>query len=164
MDIVDQEILHILHRNARSTLSSIAKKINLSTPAVGERIAKLERQGVLEKYTIKINRKQIQLPLTAFVLVRLTPTADIILFRKKISGIPNVLECHHVAGSYDYLLKIVVRDTADLENFLMNQLKKIEGVAVSSTFISLSAIKEEMNPKIGGEESESGLISESYDE
>lgn len=72
-------------------------------------------------------------------------SADIKSFRKAILNLPNVLECHHIAGKYDYILKISVKDTDALEDFLINSLKKIDGVASSNTLISLSVLKEEFN-------------------
>ena len=59
--------------------------------------------------------------------------------------LPDVLECHHLAGAYDYLLKVSVRDTDALESFLTNKLKKITGVSSSNTFITLATLKEELN-------------------
>lgn len=145
MDIIDQEIINLLKKDSRMTASSISKKVNLSIPAVTERINKLDKLNIITNYTIKLNRKKLGYKLIAFICVVLEQAADIQYFRNEILKLNSVMECHHVAGQYDYILKICVRDTDDLENFLMNHLKKIKGVASSNTLISLSVLKEDVN-------------------
>ena len=145
MDEIDVRILQQLKENARSTASEISRQVNLSVPAVAERIRKLEASGVIEKFTIKVDRARQGYHLLAFIMVILDKTEHIAPFRQEICRCENVLECHHLAGSADYMLKVLVRNTGELEDFLMNKLKKIEGVVSSNTFISLSALKEEIN-------------------
>ena len=145
MDEIDIKILNHLKENARATASEISKQINLSIPAVAERIRKMEVSGAIEKFTIKINRAQQGYHLLAFIMVTIDKTENIMPFREEICQCPNVLECHHLAGPADYMLKVLVRNTLELEDFLMNKLKKIDGVVSSNTFISLSTLKEEVN-------------------
>ena len=145
MDEIDKNILNILEKDSRKSASAIGEIVNLSVPAVLERMKKLDKANIITEYTIKINRKKLGLSLAAFILVVLERSADIKGFRDKITQIPNVLECHHVAGQYDYILKICVKDTDDLEHFLMDVLKNIDGVASSNTLISLSILKENFN-------------------
>ena len=145
MDEIDREIITILKKNSRISASAISKSVNLSVPAVLERMNKLDKQGYITQYTVKLDRKKTGCHLTAFICVVLEMSADIKSFRKAILNLPNVLECHHIAGKYDYILKISVKDTDALEDFLINSLKKIDGVASSNTLISLSVMKEEFN-------------------
>lgn len=145
MDELDIKILNYLNLNSRATASEISKIINLSVPAVSERIRKMELSGSIEKFTIKINREKQGYHLLAFIMVVIDKTENILPFRETVCGCKNVLECHHLAGPADYMLKVLVRNTAELEDFLMNKLKKIEGVVSSNTFISLSTLKEELN-------------------
>ncbi len=145
MDTIDQEILNELKINGRASASEISKKVNLSVPAVAERIRKLEQAGIIEQYTVKIDRQKTEQNLLAFIFVSIDGTDNTETFRKKIVRYPSVLECHHVAGSYDYFLKVVAKDTAALEDFLTTSLKKINGVANSNTIISLATLKEELN-------------------
>ena len=77
--------------------------------------------------------------------VNIDKTEHINAFRSQITVLPGVLECHHLAGAYDYLLKVSVSDTDALESFLTNKLKKITGVSSSNTFITLATLKEELN-------------------
>lgn len=145
MDTIDLNIINVLKENSRSSTSEISKRVNLSIPAVGERIRKLEEAGIIEKYTIKVNRDKINFKLLAFVFVNIDKTENIEEFRKSIVQYNSVLECHHVAGEYDYLLKVLVEDTKSLENFISYMLKDIKGVAKSNTIITLSSLKEDIN-------------------
>ena len=145
MDELDVKILNQLKLNARASASEISRQINLSVPAVVERIRKLEASGTIAQFTIKIDRASQGYHLLAFITVVLDHTKNILPFREAICRCPNVLECHHLAGTADYMLKVLVRNTLELEYFLMNTLKKIDGVVSSNTFISLSTLKEEIN-------------------
>lgn len=145
MDAIDYAILHELKKNGRASASEISKKVNLSIPAVAERIRKMEQAEIIQQYTIKINRNKIGKHLLAFIFVNIDRTEHIHDFRDTIVQQDCVLECHHVAGTYDYLLKVIVEDTQDLENFLSKTLKNIKGVFCSNTIVTLITLKEEMN-------------------
>ena len=144
MDSTDRAILSLLKQNARASASEISKRVSLSVPAVSERIKKLEQSGVIRQYTVRLDRQLTGEKLVAFIFVNLDKTESITPLRETIVTYPCVLECHHVAGPYDYLLKVAVEDTQALENFLTQTLKKMGGVAGSNTIISLAALKEEM--------------------
>ncbi|SHH65445.1 Lrp/AsnC family transcriptional regulator [Clostridium intestinale] len=145
MDTIDLKIIDSLKENSRATTSEISKKVNLSIPAVSERIRKMEEAAIIEKYTVKINRDKTDFKLLAFIFVNINETGNIEGFRKNIINYKSVLECHHVAGEYDYLLKVLVEDTKSLEYFISNVLKKMKGVCKSNTIITLSSLKEEIN-------------------
>jgi Lrp/AsnC family leucine-responsive transcriptional regulator len=145
VDSIDLKIINVLKENSRTTISIISKKVNLSIPAVAERIRKMEQLDIIEKYTIKVNRDKINYKLLAYVFVNIDKTENVEEFRKYIVQYSSVLECHHVAGEYDYLLKVLVEDTKALEYFLSNTLKKIKGVFKSNTIIVLSSLKENIN-------------------
>lgn len=145
MDEIDEHILDILKENGRATASEISRKVALSVPAVAERIRKLEQSGIIEKYMIKINKQVTGYHLMAFIFVNIDQTENIQEFRQKIVLEKNVLECHHMAGAYDYLLKVIVSDTDELEYFISNVLKNIKGVSNTQTLIRLSTLKEEIN-------------------
>lgn len=146
MDNLDYKILDLLKKNARIQISEISKSIKLSIPAVSERIRKLDEAGIIEKYTIKINREKTNSSLLAFIFVNIDKPEHIAGFRSSIIKFSSVLECHHLAGEYDYMLKVALSDTKALEEFISNKLKKITGVQKTNTIISLSSIKEEINP------------------
>ncbi|MDF2595292.1 MAG: transcriptional regulator [Clostridia bacterium] len=144
MDEIDLRILNMLKENSRYTVSEISKTINLSIPAVSERIRKMEASKIIEQYTIKVNRESMNYKTLAFVFVTIDETENIEGFRRDIVNNQSVLECHHVVGEYDYLLKVLVEDPKSLEHFLSNQLKKIKGVIRTNTIISLLSLKENM--------------------
>jgi len=145
MDSIDLNIIDVLKENSRSSTSEISKKVNLSIPAVAERIRKMDEARIIEKYTIKVNRDKTNFKLLAFVFVNIDKTENVEEFRKSIVQCSSVLECHHVAGEYDYLLKVLTEDTKSLEYFVSHVLKKIKGVVKSNTIIALSSLKENIN-------------------
>lgn len=145
MDSIDLNIIDELKNNSRAQISDISRKVNLSIPAVSERMRKLEEADIIEKYTIKINREKLNYNLLALIFVDIEKTEYIEDFRASIVKFNSVLECHHLAGEYDYFLKVIVKDTKDLECFITDKLKKIKGVDKTNTIIVLSSIKEEIN-------------------
>ncbi len=145
MDDIDQMILNVMKENGRATVSEISKKVRLSVPAVSERIKKLEDGHIIEHYTIKVNREKMGYGLMAMVFVNIEDTVHVKNFREKVIHFKEVLECHHMAGEYDYMLKVLATGTGELEDFLSTKLKGIKGVQKSSTFIVLSTLKETIN-------------------
>lgn len=147
MDAFDSKILKLLMQNSRITGAEIARKVNLSLPAVTERLRKLPKSGMIDKYTIKLNREKLSLHVTAFINVWIDHTKSTNV-KEQIIAMGEVLEVHHVAGDCDLLLKVMVRDTAALEDLLVNKIKALRAVTRTSTTIILSTYKEEINPKI----------------
>ncbi|MBP1745268.1 MAG: transcriptional regulator [Firmicutes bacterium] len=145
MDMIDEKILDCLKEHGRKTASEISKNVNLSIPAVSERIRKLEDSGVIEKYEVKLNRNKLGYKLLAIIFVNIDETSNVSGFRESIVGFPQVIECHHMAGEYDYMLKVLLADTDELEDFLSKKLKSIKGVQKSNTLIVLSTLKEKAN-------------------
>ena len=145
MDQIDINILEAMKVNGRATASEISKKVNLSIPAVSERIRKLEETNVIEQYSIKTNRSKMGYKLLTMVFVNIDQTANIENFRETIVQFDEVIECHHMAGEYDYMLKVLLKDTSELEDFLSKKLKAIQGVQKSNSLIILSTLKETAN-------------------
>ena len=142
-DELDRLILEELQKDARISNAELARRVQLSPPATLARIRRLEESGLIKGYTTNIDRKMAGYDLLCFVSVSLQvhDTDQLYAFRGAIREIPRVLECHHVTGDYDYLLKVVARDTADLEDFLVNQLTPAPGVARIHTSVVLSETK-----------------------
>lgn len=145
MDIIDEKIIDVLKENSRATASQISKTVNLSIPAVSDRIKRLEESNIIEKYTIKLNREKLGYKLMAFVFINIDSPPNIHGFRELVIEFSEVIECHHMAGEYDYMIKVLVSDTTELEDFLSNKLKSIKGVQKSNTLIALSTLKEKNN-------------------
>jgi len=146
MDHYDNRILQLLSGNSRITGADIARKVNLSLPAVTERLRKLDRSGYIDRYTIKMNRQKLGITILAFIQVWIDHSKGATNL-DVITALHEVLECHHVAGDYDLLLKVVVKDTAALEELLVKKIKGIKSVTRTSTTIILSTYKEEINIK-----------------
>lgn len=143
LNATDKKILEILQTDAKITNVELAAKVGISPPAMLERVKKLESSGIIEKYVALINPQKVGRETFAMVSVSLTqhqlPTIN--LFVKEINKLEEVLECFHVTGKEDFLLKVVVKNIPDYEKFILEKLTKIKGVSrVNTTFI-LSAFK-----------------------
>jgi Lrp/AsnC family leucine-responsive transcriptional regulator len=145
MDATDERILEALKQNGRATASQIGRLVNLSVPAAAERIRRLAKSGIIEGYTVRLNRALLGYRLLAMVFVGIAATQDIESFRKSAVQCAEILECHHTAGEYDYLLKVLVEDTDALERFLSKKLKAMPGVVRTNTVVVLSTIKQTLN-------------------
>ena len=148
MDHIDEKILVILKKNGKASATEISKIVGLSIPAVSERIRKMEHNGIIEGYGAKISRRKTGYNVTAFIMVNLERSGEDDEFRQNVVGFQEVLECHHVVGAFDYLLKVLVKTPDDLEHFLMDKLNENPTVASSQTFMCLSTLKEEWNVEI----------------
>lgn len=145
MDGIDRRILEALKENGRATASDIGKAVKLSVPAVTERMRKLQETGVIERYTVRINRKKAGYGLCAVAFVNLRANSDAQAFESDVIRCPEVVECHRIAGAYGYLLKVLSEDTAELDRFLCRRLKAMPGVEAIHTMVVLSTLKEAIN-------------------
>lgn len=143
MDDIDHRLLDLLQRNGRATQSELAREVGLSQPAVAERIKKLEERSVIVGYAARVDAAQLGLDITAFVGVGIDHPKHFDGFLRRVKGLEEVLECHRVAGSDSYLLKIKTRNTRTLDRLLVEVLRTIPGVTRTCTTIVLASIKEE---------------------
>ncbi|HUX08066.1 MAG TPA: Lrp/AsnC family transcriptional regulator [Acidobacteriota bacterium] len=143
MDKIDAEILNNLQVNGRITNSELAKRVGLSAPSVLERVRKLEESGVISGYSARINPDKVGRGTTCFVAVSLAlhQQDSIKSFKQEIDDIPEVLECFHITGEEDYLLRVTVRDMQHYRDLLLNRLTKIPGLSKLKTMVVLSQIK-----------------------
>jgi Lrp/AsnC family transcriptional regulator, leucine-responsive regulatory protein len=138
MDATDLRILTILAENGRAPFSEIAEQIGFSGPATADRVRRLEERGAIRGYAAEIDPAAIGLGLTAFVAVTLGGPGDRAPFLAGIARMTEVVECHHVAGDDDYLLKVHVDGTLGLEQFVSEGLKSLTGVVRTRTTVVLS--------------------------
>ena len=139
---MDSEILRRLQHNARETWAALANALGVTGPAIAERVKKLEDRGVIRGYRAVIDPGLVGYTLLAFVAVTVERPDLRGTFLEKVMSLPEVLECHHVAGDYDYLLKIRCRDTTDLERVISDELKSFEGIVRTRTTIAMKTVKE----------------------
>jgi len=140
MDNLDIKILKLLQQNSRVTASEISNRINLSVPAVGDRLKKLDASGIIEKYTVILNAKKMNKHLMIIMFISLESPKFTDPFINIVQLDDEIVECHYIAGDYDYALKIITESTASLER-LLNKIKNIPGVQKTKTNVSLSTIK-----------------------
>lgn len=143
LDDMDQAILRELQADARLSNAELARRINLSQPAVHNRVRRLEARGFIRRYVTLLDRDMAGYDLLCFIHVRMQihQFDQIALFRERVKTIPQVLECYHVTGEYDYLLKVVVRNRHDLEDLVVNHLTPIPGVAHILTSLVFAEVK-----------------------
>ncbi len=140
---MDRALLRHLQVDARLSNAELARRVNLSAPGLQKRLRKLEENGVIERYATLVDREALGYDMLCFIQVTLRrhePEA-IRLFRELVQTMPEVLECHHITGEYDYLLKVVVRNRKHLEEFLVNTLTPAPGMDKIRTSLMLSEIK-----------------------
>jgi len=145
MDSIDAKILKILSKNADATATSISESINLSVPAINKRIQKLKKDGMIRRFTVLTNGKNIGKPIMAFVLLVVKASNQGETFLDYVRGDDDILECFSVTGEYDYLIKVCAADMESLKNKL-SQIKLHNGVVKSHTMISL--LEQKFSPTI----------------
>ncbi|MGE4353269.1 MAG: Lrp/AsnC family transcriptional regulator [Oscillospiraceae bacterium] len=148
MDSIDIKILQFLKNNARITASEISNLINLSVPACSERLKKLESSGVIKQYTTIIDNRYLKKTLTAMMFVSLERPQFTDRFVDYINTEDDILECHYLAGDFDYLMKIITENTDTLEA-LLNRIKSVPGVQKTRTIVVLSSVKNNYSVSIG---------------
>ena len=136
MDITDKKILEILSKNANATATEISNLVNLSVPAVNKRILRMQKEGIIDYFTIVTNPKMLDKTITAFVFVVMQFGDNIKALLEYAKNEPDILESYSVTGEYDYMLKICAKDIESLEKKILC-IKKIKGVIKSHTMISL---------------------------
>jgi DNA-binding Lrp family transcriptional regulator len=143
VDDYDRAILDALQQDGRIANAELARRLGLSPPAIHARLRRLEDVGLITRYAALLDREKLGFDLLCFVNISLQrhTREQVDLFRQRIQEIPEVLECHHVTGEYDYLLKVVVRNRKELEHLLMEELTPIPGVAHIHTSLVLNEIK-----------------------
>ena len=142
LDQYDQTLLSLLQTDSQVSYAELGKKIGLSVSAVNERIKKLQGRGIISKYVAVLDAAKLDLGLCAFIHVWIDRPASEDSFIDKIKSIPEIQECHHVTGEFNYLLKVRVSGTAALEALLKEKLKSLKGVVKVQTFVVLSTQKE----------------------
>ena len=142
MDAIDRIILDRLQADGSQTYAEIGAAAGLSASAVNDRLKRLRAEGVIRRMSADVDPAALGLSLLGFVLVSVNEPQREGRFREQMKAAPEVLECHHLTGDFSYLLKLRLRDTAHLEQFLMDRLKPLAGVVRTHTLIALSTVKE----------------------
>jgi Lrp/AsnC family leucine-responsive transcriptional regulator len=143
LDNLDRAILSELQRDSRLSLAELGKAVGLSSSPCWNRVKRLEADGVIEGYTVRLNAERLGLPDTVIVQLTLDSHSDEALFAfgRALAEIPEVLDAYLVSGDYDYLIRIAVQDTRDYERLLRERLYKIPGIRHSKSSFVLRCLK-----------------------
>jgi Lrp/AsnC family leucine-responsive transcriptional regulator len=141
LDTTDLDILKLLQQNGRITLGTLAEQVGLSSPAVAERMRKLEERGVIRGFSTQLDPEFLALDITAFIIVRVDSSTHYPKFLVKASAHEEVMECHAITGEGSHLLKIRTRNTSTLEK-LLAEIQRWPGVIGTRTSLVLSTHKE----------------------
>jgi Lrp/AsnC family leucine-responsive transcriptional regulator len=143
LDEIDKKLLGYLQQDCKQTNKELSSKLNLSITAVYERIKKLERNDILKKYVALIDTKKVDLGFVVFCHVKLEKHAKeaITYFEAEVAKLDNVLECFHISGDYDYLLKVVVEDMDHFRTFMVNKLTSLRYIGSTQSSFTISEVK-----------------------
>jgi Lrp/AsnC family leucine-responsive transcriptional regulator len=142
LDTIDRTLLELLQADDRLPLAELSKRIGAPASTINDRIKRLQREGLIAGFHARLSPDEIGLNLLAFMLVSWNSPKVEQAFLKKIKAAPAVLECHHVTGAWNYLLKLRLANTRELEKFLAETIKPIGGIDRTETIIVLSSAKE----------------------
>lgn len=142
LDDTDLRLLRVLQRQGRMSNTELSERVNLSPSACHRRVARLEAAGVIRDYVALLDPRKIGRVTTVFVELTLSGQADDLLdrFEREVARIPDVLECHLMAGKYDYLLKIVACDSEDFARIHRQYLTRLPGVAQMQSSFALRTV------------------------
>lgn len=142
LDATDRRLLTVLQKQGRMTNAELSERVNLSPSACHRRVQRLEAEGYIADYVALLDARRIGRPTTVFVEITLQGQADELLdaFERGVKKIPDVLECHLMAGTADYLLKVVAEDTEDFARIHRQYLTRLPGVAQMHSSFSLRTV------------------------
>ncbi|MEQ9116537.1 MAG: Lrp/AsnC family transcriptional regulator [Rickettsiales bacterium] len=142
LDDADRKIVNILKENADITSNALGEIVNLSASATNERIRKLKSEGIIKKIIAQIDASALGMQLGAFIFVLVCGKKRNENFLENTVSHQNILECHHVTGDYSYLLKVRLKNTKALENFMTDFIKAQPGVIRTTTQIIMHSTKD----------------------
>ena len=143
LDTTDLAILKMLQTDARLTIKEMAAALHLSTTPIFERIKRMDRQGVIERYVAILNQRLLGKKLTAFIDISMKEHSKDAIegFVNEVTNYPEVMECHHVTGESDFHLKVVMEDVEAYNQFVLDKLSTVPNIGKVETRFSLSERK-----------------------
>ncbi len=142
LDATDRRILSVLQKEGRITNADLSERVNLSPSACHRRVQQLEEAGFIDKYVALLNTRKMGKPTTVFVEITLQSQAEDLLdaFEREVARVPDILECHLMAGTADYLLKIMAEDTEDFARIHRQHLSRLPGVRQMQSSFALRTV------------------------
>ncbi len=143
LDEIDQKLLVLLQNNSKLTSKQLSAELHLSVTAIFERVKKLEKAGVISRYVALADKSKIGRDFIVLCHVKLDQHRKeyISQFEKEIVQFPEVLECFHVSGDYDYILKICVKDIKEYREFMVTKLTSLKHIASTQSSFSIKEVK-----------------------
>ncbi|MEZ0007131.1 Lrp/AsnC family leucine-responsive transcriptional regulator [Flavobacterium sp. 28YEA47A] len=143
LDVTDKKLLKLLQEDSKRTTKELSLKLDLSVTAVYERIKKLEREGIVKKYVALLDRNSIQKGFVVFCHLKLMQhTKEFISqFEKEVVQLNEVLECFHVSGDYDYILKICVENMEEYREFMVTKLTNLQHIGSTHSTFMIGEVK-----------------------
>lgn len=143
MDATDKKLLELMQVDSKKTTKELSGKLNLSVTAVYERIKKLEREGIISKYATILDKTKINKGFVVFCHIKLIKhSKDLISeFEKEVVTLNEVLECFHVSGDYDYILKICVKDMEEYREFMVTKLTTLQHIGSTHSTFMIGEVK-----------------------
>ena len=142
LDETDRRILSVLQKDGRISNADLSDRVNLSASACHRRVQRLEADGYIRDYVALLDARKMKVPTTVFVEITLSGQADEVLdaFERAVARIPDVLECHLMAGTADYILKVVAENTEDFARIHRQHLARLPGVAQMQSSFALRTV------------------------
>ena len=143
LDAIDKKLLILLQTDSKKTTKELSLKLNLSVTAVYERIKKLEREGIISKYVALVDKSKVEKGFVVFCHLKLVQHTKEFLprFENEVVQLQEVLECHHVSGDYDYILKVLVKDMEAYREFLVTKLTTLQHIGSTQSTFMISEVK-----------------------
>jgi Lrp/AsnC family leucine-responsive transcriptional regulator len=143
MDAIDKKLLQLLQEDTKKTTKELSAKLNLSVTAVYERIKKLEREGIIDKYVAILNQNKIKKGFVVFCHIKLIQHSKDFLtkFESEVIKLPEALECFHVSGDYDYILKVCVKDMEEYREFMVTKLTTLQHIGSTHSTFMIGEVK-----------------------
>jgi len=144
MDDVDKKILNLLQGNAKLTIKELSSQLNLSTTPVFERVKRLEKEGIISNYVALVDKDKIGKKLTVFMHISLSnhKRDGVNEFGAEVVSYDEVMACHHVTGTSDFLLKIMVEDIEAYNTFIQDKLAGAPHLGKVESSFSLNVLKD----------------------
>ncbi|WP_439153244.1 Lrp/AsnC family transcriptional regulator [Winogradskyella sp.] len=144
LDDIDKNLLKLLQNDSKQTNKALSHALGLSVTAVYERIRKLENNGIIQKYVALVDKKKVDKEFVAFCHIKLVQHSQeyVVKFEHEVRKIKEILECYHISGDYDYLLKVLVEDMEAFREFMVEKLTTIDHIGSTHSMFMINEVKQ----------------------
>ena len=143
LDFTDKKLLNLLQHDSKQTTKQLSLQLNLSVTTVYERIKKLEKGKVIQKYVAIVNKNKIEKSFLVFCHIKLMQHSkdQVTTFEREVLKLEEVSECFHVSGAYDYILKVYVKDMDEYREFMVKKLTAIKYIGSTHSTFAIEQVK-----------------------